>query len=131
MAKRLVIFTKNNARVLTQPETFTDLMHYPNCVPDPDLMGVKGIPPHFWKLEEGLVVPMTEAEKDARMFDIEANGVDNEIKWIGDKPETEAKPFEVVEVIDQNYFDNGPNYIVILVVIFCALMAFSIYYFNR
>lgn len=98
MAKNLVIFTKNNARVLTKPEEFNELMTYPNVVPDPDLSLVKGIPPHHWKLEDGLIVPMTGPEKDARNADIEAHGVDNMIAWIGAYPEKKETP-EIQEII--------------------------------
>ena len=106
MAKNLVIFTKNNARVLTKPEEFTELMAYPNVVPDPDLSLVKGIPPHHWKLEDGLIVPMTGSEKDARNADIEAHGVDNMITWIGAHPEVK-EPLEVQEIID---LESAPGF---------------------
>lgn len=92
MAKTLVVFTKNNARILTNPENFSEYIHFPNAVPDPNLLAVKGIPPHFWKLEEGLIVPMTSEEKEKRIQAIEQEGVNNEIIWIGEKPDSPLEP---------------------------------------
>lgn len=77
---KVVVFTKNNARIVVTDE----IKHYerlPNALINPNLSQVKGIPPHFWKLENKKVVPMNRDEKLARLSDHEAFGVDNEIKF--------------------------------------------------
>lgn len=80
--KTLCIFTGTNARVFEYPsdEFFKEASAWPNCVPGPDLSNVDGVPPHFWKQEGGVVVPMNKAEQEARLEKIERFGVDNVIR---------------------------------------------------
>lgn len=81
MEKRLVIFTQTNARVLINPP-HSDLLEYsnwPNTIVDPDLSLVDGVPPHFWKLKDGLIVPMSPGEREARLNQIEKIGADNKL----------------------------------------------------
>lgn len=76
---RAVIFTKNNARIVNN---ITDVEYYKaleNAVIDPDLINVRGIPPHYWKLDNGCVMPMTEAEKLTVDEHHSENDVDNEL----------------------------------------------------
>lgn len=73
---KVVIFTKNNARVVVT----TDVKPYlkmPNAVVNPNLKKVIGVQPLFWKLEKGEIVEMNRAEKLARKQSIHANGVDS------------------------------------------------------
>lgn len=77
--RTIVVFTASNARIFRNPpdsaiEKFVD---WPNAVIDPDLSLVEGIPPHFWKLKDGVIVPMNDLEKLGRMNYIERYGVDN------------------------------------------------------
>lgn len=76
---RLVVFTTNNARLLNQPNN-REIATYKNAVLDPDLSKVKGIPPHFWKRDGNVIVPMNDLEQRMRRLDIEKNGVDNEVR---------------------------------------------------
>lgn len=78
---KVVIFTKNNARI----KYMEDASEWAACkyaVIDPSLDKVVGVPPHFWKLVSGEVMPMSEAEKTARTKDHELNGVNNDVGQI-------------------------------------------------
>lgn len=79
---KVVIFTKNNARMLVNPKDLTAFESMPNAVINPDLSKVHRIPMHFWKLTKGQVVEMTRPEKIARMEDIEDHGADNKVKFM-------------------------------------------------
>ena len=74
MKQKLVIFTTNNARILVG----ADPADYPGALVNPDLSAVKGIAPHFWKLADGRIVPMSASEKQARLAEHAAHGVDND-----------------------------------------------------
>lgn len=78
----VVVFTSNNARVFHDPQNMEDLLKLPNAVLNPDLMKVKAIAPHFWKLVDGEVLPMNTVEQHARIHSISMTGVDNEIRAI-------------------------------------------------
>ncbi len=72
MKTKVVVFTSNNARILTNPSA-----HPEGGLVNPDLSLVRGCPPHFWKLVHGKILPMTTPEKALRMAHIELHGVDN------------------------------------------------------
>lgn len=74
----VVVFTRNNARIIHNPENLDELRANPNCVVDPDLSLVRRLPPHFWKLDGGHVVPMILSEREAVLAHHEVYGVDNE-----------------------------------------------------
>lgn len=44
---------------------------------NPDLSKVRGEPPHFWKLVDGEILPMSRPEKIYRLAHHETFGVDN------------------------------------------------------
>jgi hypothetical protein len=72
----VVVFTSNNARIVkTQDSEF--YRSQPNCVIDPDLTLVRGVAPHYWKLVNGVIKPMTPGECNARNERLAV--VDNEI----------------------------------------------------
>lgn len=75
-----VYFTENNARVIVNPgpAQVAALAVVPaeRIVKDPDLSQVKGVAPHFWKLEGGAILPMTPEEQAVRLQEL-APGVDN------------------------------------------------------
>lgn len=62
----VVVFLPHNARVEKVGDP-TSYLHYQDVLIDPDLTSVKDLPPHFWKLDNGHVVPMTYEEREARM----------------------------------------------------------------
>jgi hypothetical protein len=79
MKHRVVVFTRNNARIITT----SDISKYKNRMNisiDPDLSKVQGTPPHFWKLHGRKIVPLTRPEKLARLQDIKVNGLDNRLQ---------------------------------------------------
>lgn len=78
---RIVIFTDNNARIITTRDPGKYKLAS-NMVVDPDLTQVRHVPPHFWKLKQGLVLEMSRPEKLARMEVIERSGADNSIRFI-------------------------------------------------
>jgi hypothetical protein len=73
-----VVFTHNNARVI-QTEDISRVHEYENVVINADLSYVAGVPPHFWKFENGFIVPMNHDEKKARLENIIKKGVDNDL----------------------------------------------------
>lgn len=83
----IVIFTPNNARIVKNPtEAELDLFStWPNALIDPDLSRVDGVPPHFWKLDRGTVVPMTGPQRDYRLEIIKKYGMDNRLEPVSVK----------------------------------------------
>lgn len=75
----VVIFTKTNARVIVNPPELAALIKHKLAILKPDLTHVKGVPPHFWKYEYGMIVPMNAEEQDERLKLIQQNGVDNNL----------------------------------------------------
>jgi len=51
--------------------------NYRNCIVNPDLMPLRGIPPHYWKIQDGKIVEMTLPEKRRRDRRIKREMVDN------------------------------------------------------
>lgn len=68
MKTTVVLFVANTARILVNPES--DYTGVVNAVINPSLTAVKGIPPHFWKLVEGKILPMDETERKERLKSI-------------------------------------------------------------
>lgn len=67
MAKtRVIVFTENGARILKNPANFEELSHAENVVINPDLKELEGIPPHLWKLQNGKIAAMSQAEQNAK-----------------------------------------------------------------
>lgn len=73
---RVVIFTANNARIVKCLDA-SPYQALPNAVIDPDFSAVKGIAPHFWKLVDGKIQPMSESERRTRLSDHAERGVVN------------------------------------------------------
>lgn len=82
MKNKVVVFTENNARILTNPVNFADLMNMPNAVVNPNLDALSGVPPHYWKFVNGGVVEMSTKEKARRDTHIARFGAMNEIVCI-------------------------------------------------
>lgn len=74
---KVVIFTENNARVL-HVDDVTPFKDNPNAVINPDLKAVAGLPPHFWKFQDGKIVSMGRPEKVLRIAHIDAFGSKND-----------------------------------------------------
>lgn len=62
---KVVLFLEDNARIITtqDPKKYENV---PYCLIDPDLTAVKGHPPHYWRLVDGKVIPITNEEKIRR-----------------------------------------------------------------
>lgn len=73
----VVVFTRNNARIYYTDDV-TRLHNLSNLIINPDLSYVDGTPPHFWKMDQGCLVPMNDQEKHQRILDIETTGIDND-----------------------------------------------------
>lgn len=86
MKDYIVIFTENNAHVSKDPQQLKDCHDWPNVLYAPSLTDVRGVPPHFWKLRHGKVVPMNTFERAVRARELEHFGVDNELKKLEDDP---------------------------------------------
>lgn len=87
MKNKIVIFTSHNARILNiDDEMIHQYEQYANAVINPDLSQVKGIPPHFWKLQGKRVVPMTFEEKKFRTELINKHQVKKSIEIPKDGP---------------------------------------------
>jgi hypothetical protein len=62
MKNKVVLFHENGARIITTD----DVSHFQgmkNCVINPDLSEVAGIPPHCWRLQDTRVVGAAENEQ--------------------------------------------------------------------
>lgn len=59
---RVVIFSNGIPRILTGINP-SDYLGVSNVVINPDLSKLIGIPPHHWKLSDGQIVEMSDAEK--------------------------------------------------------------------
>lgn len=84
----VVVFTKNNCRVLYNPPNLEDLKSQPNVAVNPDLSKVIGVAPHFWKLVQGQIVPMSDSEMAHTESSHKTIGVDNSLAFL---PVTEVK----------------------------------------
>lgn len=63
---KIVLFMKDAARVIVTDDP-RPYLGVPNVAIDPDLKGVAGHPPHYWRLDdEGKIVPITNEEKIRR-----------------------------------------------------------------
>ena len=102
MKKKVVVFTKNGARILTNPskEYLEQWKQHPNVlVEDADLRSVKGIPPHFWKLrDDGMIVEMSESEKKEVTIDMQERKTHPALKKITKIEPLTQKP-EIKEVV--------------------------------
>lgn len=62
----VVVFIKNNARILHNPVNLESLKKDPKALINPDLTAVKGLPPHFWANLEGKIVPLSSSGQSSR-----------------------------------------------------------------
>ena len=84
MKTRVVVFTKNNARIFINPpdEYLAFFKTLPNAIINPDLSSISGFGPESWKLEKGKIVVKNAAERQGTWHDIAVNGADNEVKLV-------------------------------------------------
>ena len=75
----IVVFTKTNARVLVNPPEMGIMLRDNSAILNPELKHVKHVPPHFWKMEYGIVAPMNKEERETRIAHIANIGVDNSV----------------------------------------------------
>lgn len=61
----VVVFTSNNARILTVEDT-SQYEKWPNAVINPDMSKVRNLPPHYWRLHKGQILPMDAISRVAR-----------------------------------------------------------------
>ena len=57
MKNRVVLFNKYGARILINPHDIAELRKLPNCIVNPDLSRVRGLPPHMWEQHDQAVLP--------------------------------------------------------------------------
>lgn len=76
MKNKVVIFKKNTAEILVNPLVVSRYKLMENALVNPDLSLVKKEPPHFWKNQNGMVVPMSRPEKLQRLQDIQNEGTE-------------------------------------------------------
>lgn len=74
-----VVFVKNNARIIKDPAVIAQLGEQHQFVLNPNLSKVIGVPPHLWKLADGKIVPMSDAEQIERTIAIQQEGIDNRV----------------------------------------------------
>ncbi len=107
MKTTVVVFTKNNARILTNPLDLQIFESNPSCAINPSLTKVVGVSPHYWKLVDGEILPMDSSERKARDFNIKVYGADNNHLAVITPP-SPHKPLAPVIVIQPtpSFFDN-------------------------
>lgn len=79
-----VVFTELGARVIKNPTNEADFVNNPNVVKDPNLTHMSGIPPHFWKLENGTIVAMDENERHMREHKISSGSFVEDYQKLND-----------------------------------------------
>lgn len=78
----VVVLTRNNARIVTNPTDLDKFLGKQNVFVNPNMEDLKGVPPHFWKSQRGRLVPMNALERRLRIRDIEKHGSENWIELI-------------------------------------------------
>lgn len=73
----VLVFTENNARILTNPPDLEFWKTQPNAIINP--VRPKGVPLHFLKLVDGKIEEMTRPEKLQRLAHQKRYGVINDI----------------------------------------------------
>lgn len=79
MPKTAVIFTSNNARIVYY-DKLEDLKDFSNVIIGANLDHAAGIPPHFWKFQDGVICGMNEQEQAERIDHINTNGLNNDAR---------------------------------------------------
>jgi len=81
-----VIFLKNNARIIVGPDSrVINREHSSVSLMNPNLDAVKAIPPHYWKMSKGKIVPMNDLEKQVRDHMISSQGIQTKIDAVVNK----------------------------------------------
>lgn len=91
--KKILVFTSNNALVLTNPHNYDEMCLWPNVIVDPNLGEYAGIERQYLKKEGNKVSLMNELERLLRKQDIELNGADNQVRRID-----QEKPKKILEI---------------------------------
>ena len=79
MRNIVVVFTENNARIITEPEDLSIYSSMPNALINPDLSSVVRVPPHLWKIDNGKIAPIEGKAKVTREDHIESYGAVNDV----------------------------------------------------
>jgi hypothetical protein len=67
MSDKVIVFQRNNARILHDPENLQDWRSSPNAMVNPDMSLVKGVSPRYWKKgDHNIVQRMSPQETDER-----------------------------------------------------------------
>lgn len=100
MKDRLLIFTQTGARLEKDPLVIEKYKGHPNTVLNPDLSKVVGLSPHFWKLDDGQVLPVPVEDRKARLAEVAKHGGPTAVKE-QPKPRTwkQGIPENVLELI--------------------------------
>lgn len=78
----MVVFTKSNARILTNPPDIHLWEGRSDVMINPSFDKVKRIPPHYWKQgENNTLVSMSDEEKRARDQLLQKEGAINNIEY--------------------------------------------------
>lgn len=128
MKSKVVIFTSNNARILSNPENIDQYRDLKDCVIDPDLTLVQGLSPHHWKLLDGKVTPMTAEEQIIREEIINKHGADNDVEKVL-APLSIVEPEIVVPAVFEKPKSNN-KYIALGLTALIAIGIFLIIHFR-
>lgn len=82
MKDRLVVFTKNNARILTNFPLPRNVNKRAKFLINPEIDHLTKVPTHFWKYDCGVIKEMSRPEKIYRMRHIKLFGIDNDWKKV-------------------------------------------------
>jgi hypothetical protein len=73
---KVIVFTTNTAVVLTNLANIAQLKTTSNVLVNADMSKLPGVSKHFWKLVDGKIVAMTQAERLARTKNRKTNSAD-------------------------------------------------------
>lgn len=94
--KEAVVFLENNARIIKDQSEIERVKGWSNVLLDPDRSKVERLHPHFWKMGNDEVLPMSAMEQKIRLGSIEQNGIDNSIVKLSTKKVAKQFPFVAV-----------------------------------
>lgn len=115
---KVVVFGKQGARILINPDSIDFLLKYNNVMVNPDLSKVDGIPPEHWKMENGNVVPMLDGEKPTE--------ASLQQKIIVAEKHIPGPAVEVEKIVIQKVLDKKK--VVLISALFSAIAAVIVHY---
>lgn len=92
---KLVIFTRNTARIFDNVEDYNEVLGWPNAFLNPDLNKVDKTPPHYWTIKDGRIVAMNWIQRFVKNRLIKQNGMNLKLERL--------EQSEIALLVDKKY----------------------------